>query len=334
MAKQKLISTKMKVFMLCLFAGSIISFSAAGVLLYNSDFTLANYFDVNDWNLSFFSNSSRLQGHESYLTNQDLNEIENLSIDFNGYNVYFETYEGNTLDLYLYDNFNRRSNSRNVTSSNTVESPFSISREGNKLTVKPNTNLLTELASHYEFMIKIPYSYSKTLNINSSSGEMNLDNLKLSNINLKAINSTINLNSVSCESANISLTNGNIHGDSFSSKNLVASTVNGNLYFSPLSGEVKLTTVNGNIHSTITSYLTNLDINTTSGYVNLNIPDEGDFSFNYSTMNGEFLSELNNPNGSYLDIPTKVQGSTEFSTGNGTNKINVKTVSGNFKIYN
>lgn len=320
MAKKKLISTKMKIFIACIFLGSILSFSAAGVLLYNSGFQLSNYFDFDNYDIGLFYNN-RLNGYEVYTANENLDGVENLTLDFNGYDTYIETYSGSTIELSI-ENLNG-SNSE-ISNSN----PFNISRDNGSLSIKPNTDLNNDLFKHSNFIIKIPYSYAKNLNLNIISGNVSLTNLTLNDLSVKTINADVILNSTTCETSNISTTNGYIDANTFTSKILSLNTVDGNIYFSPLIGEVSLSTISGNASLTLSNSLTKLDVVSTSGEVELTLPSSPNFAVNFSTVSGDLYNSLND------SFASENQENINFNLGNGDNKLNIKTVSGNLSLYN
>lgn len=330
MTKKKLISTKMKVFMLSLLLGSVIAFSFAGVVLYNSGFSFANYFNVAEWQLGLLSHSDynySFSSDEKYSINQDLNGIEELNVDFNGYTVYFENYEGPNLAL-------ETSNRFLDLDENSTDSPFEISYEGNKLTVKPNKSILSNVNENYLFIIKIPYSYNKNLNINSVCGSIKLDSSQLINLNINSINCDVMLSNLNCENATINITNGNIATNAFVSKVFNASTINGNIHSTPISGEIKLSTISGDIWALLTNSVTKLDASTTSGNIHFNLPVESNFTFNYSTINGEFYRDLNNVTSTIKEPSKSPEGNINFSIGTGENKIDVKTINGDLTLSN
>lgn len=319
MAKNKLISTKMKIFMACIFLGSILSFSAAGILLYNSGFQLSNYFDFNNYDIGFFYDNE-LDGYEISKSTESLDGVENLSLDFNGYDAYVQTYSGTSIELSM-----KTLNNSNIAINNDI---FQVSRDNGVLSIKPNPNIDSNLLNQSAFIIKIPYSYSKNLNLNLVSGNISLTNLTLNELNVKTIDADIILNSTTCETSNISTTNGYIDANSFTSKNLILNTIDGNVYVSPLIGEVSLSTISGTVSLELSNSLSKLDITSTSSEINLTLPSSPNFGVNFSTVSGILYNNIDD------SLNYESNESSNFNLGNGDNKLNIKTISGDVSLYN
>lgn len=323
MNKKKLISTKMKIFMTLLLIGSIALFSIAGVVLYNSGFKLNNYFNLKNPTLDYFNNHYVDYNKESFSTTSSLNGIENLNLDFNEYITSIETYEGEDIKVSVYP---RNSNIQDISS------PIIITPDNNTLTIKANTDTLSKVNNNdFEFLIQIPYSYSKNLNINLLSGDISLHNINLLNLTIKSTDSDITLDNLKSESATISVTNGNINTNNSTINKTSFDTVSGDIDLNNASGSVTLSSVNGDIDSTLTDSLTDLSINTTSGDVDLSIANNNNISVSFSSTTGEFEPNISDPSLNNLSIP-KSGGSINFALGTGTSKIDVTTVTGDFAL--
>lgn len=325
MTNKKIISTKMKFFMSFLLVSSIICFSTAFIQLYYSNFKLSNYFNVNEsiledlFNKHSVNRTNTINGDEIFSKTFNLNEIDNINIDFNGYTVFLKSYPGDTLSLYAYSNEGIQIQNNNDFISSNVDNKT--------LNLLPSSNLSSVVNNkkNIDFLIKIPYSYSNNLSANLFSGSIKLDNLTLKSLNLKSISSDISLSNITCETSNISNTNGNITTNTFRTKDLYLNTINGNISSTELSGKVMLSTVNGNVSALISPSLTNIDINTTSGEVYLSTPNDSNLSINYSTVNGDFYK--NKDNNKQLN-----KENVSLTLGDGSTKANIKTVSGNLNL--
>lgn len=331
MAKKKFISTKMKVVMASVLIGSIASFTAAGVVLYNSDYKLSNYFDISELEFDFYrNNNSSYYGNKIFTDNIEINGLENLDFIFDSNSAYFESYNGNSIEISLYS-----TSQTNLPSNST---PFIANSENNHLKVTPNKEVVSDTNSNkYTYVIKIPTSYNKELKINSSLGRIELNNFNITSLDIKSKNTNVNLNNVSCNNGHINITNGDFSSKAFNSKELSIEGVNSNIYSSQISGNVNITSINGYVHCTASNNLTNLNTSVNSGDIELNIPSDGNFTINPSVINGSFHNDVlddknDKSHDQYDENHNKIP--TPFTLGNGENKITLSVVNGHISIDN
>ncbi|GAB6168408.1 hypothetical protein JCM1393_08680 [Clostridium carnis] len=327
MARKKIISTKMKIFMLALFISSISCFIAGFIVLSNSGFTLSKYFDTSDWFLGFNSYNE----NPNFNYSQSLSDIKSLTLDFgnavssdenisinkHSYSTSIENYSGDTLNVLGFTN-----NSNIITNGE----PFIVKKENNILKITFNKDIFTNNFA-VKFNIQIPQSYAGDLNITNTSGNVNLNNSSFTNLDIKSVNSDIQLDSIKSPKINLSTTNGNINTNFLTSNDLLLNTINGDANINNVSGVVKATAVNGDIFASLANPLSSFIANTTSGDVDISINDNKNLSVTYSTVNGDFTSNLANNN-----LPEHNE-NISFSIGDGSSIINVKTVTGDFTIY-
>lgn len=303
---KKLISTKMKVFMVFLLLTSITCFASSMVVLYKSDFKLSNYVNFDNWN--FWNNYHNYYSYNNYDNNifdEPLTDIINLNIDLTGYDVALEVHAGNNL---MISTSKDNSNILNITNTDGTL---------NILPSNVSSNLL----------IKIPSSYNKNLDLKFTTGYTNISNLTLESLNIQGINSDIGLTNINCNSNQISTTNGDINLNNITSKELSADSLNGDIYSSNLKGAVNLKTISGNIFASLTNEISTVTINSTNGDVDLEISTDNNFAIDYNTVSGEFNQYSDSHRFSKYDVVINNR-NYKITMGTGSVPVSITTVSG------
>lgn len=305
---KKLISTKMKIFMVFLLIASITCFTTSLVVLYRSDFKLSDYSNLNN-NWSFGWRDNYYNNFNTTLLDEPLTNIENLNIDFTGYKVTLEVYSGDNLII----------NSSDPSSS--TEKSLNISNTDGTLAISAS-NISRNL------LLKIPSSYTNNLDFKYTDGSANLSDITLESLKIQSTNSDININNVTLSSANISTTNGDINLNNINSKDLSVNTSNGEIFSTNLKGNVNLSSTSGDIFASLTNEITNSKINTTNGDVELNLPIDNNFLIDFNTTNGELDDYLNS---SKYNIKNH-NGNFKITIGTGVIPISVTTVNGDLSF--
>lgn len=305
---KKLISTKMKIFMVFLLIASITCFTTSLVVLYRSDFKLSDYSNLNN-NWSFGWRDNYYNNFNTTLLDEPLTNIENLNIDFTGYKVTLEVYSGDNLII----------NSSDPSSS--TEKSLNISNTDGTLAISAS-NISRNL------LLKIPSSYTNNLDFKYTDGSANLSDITLESLKIQSTNSDININNVTLSSANISTTNGDINLNNINSKDLSVNTSNGEIFSTNLKGNVNLSSTSGDIFASLTNEITNSKINTTNGDVELNLPIDNNFLIDFNTTNGELDDYLNS---SKYNIKNH-NGNFKITIGTGVVPISVTTVNGDLSF--
>lgn len=305
---KKLISTKMKIFMVFLLIASITCFTTSLVVLYRSDFKLSDYSILNN-NWSFGWRDNYYNNFNTTLLDEPLTNIENLNIDFTGYKVTLEVYSGDNLII----------NSSDPSSS--TEKSLNISNTDGTLAISAS-NISRNL------LLKIPSSYTNNLDFKYTDGSANLSDITLESLKIQSTNSDININNVTLSSANISTTNGDINLNNINSKDLSVNTSNGEIFSTNLKGNVNLSSTSGDIFASLTNEITNSKINTTNGDVELDLPIDNNFLIDFNTTNGELDDYLNS---SKYNIKNH-NGNFKITIGTGVVPISVTTVNGDLSF--
>jgi len=278
----------------------LISLSLSGVLFSSAGVSWAD----------FFSFTNIRMDEIKYKT--DINEERIISLDN------LDKFEVNTISSNI--NFiieNREDIKVNfkgfVSSSNSQEWPkLVIDNLGEKVLVNvkyPKGIQLGLKVSDLDLDIYIPENYSKDLYVHTTSGDVKLDILKPNSFEFKSISGNLVANGILANEGNIATTSGDVKIDSFS----------GDLNFKSVSGDL------------IVNYKDSLDNNikldTTSGDIDIRLPKDASFFLDTKTVSGDIN----------CDFPLTLEGSINNKNlkgrrGDGKNKIDISTISGEINI--
>lgn len=321
---KKLISTKMKVFMVFLLITSITCFTTSTVVLYRSNFKLSDYINFDSWNNWYNHNFEFGYNYNDYNTtflDEPLTDIQNLNIDFAGHDVTLEVHAGSNLIINS-SNTTIGTVYRSTDSSNTTSNSLNVANSEGTLTVVPYT-------MPKQILVKVPSTYNKNIDLKTTSGYIDLSNLTLESFNINGVNSDIYLNNINCKSSTVHTINGDINLDNLTSTDLLVDTVDGEIYASNLKSNINLKTISGDIFAGLTNELTNATIKSTSGSINLEVLESNNFSIDYSTINGDleqYSSDFRNYN------ITNNNRNYKISMGTGAVPISITTVDGDLSF--
>lgn len=307
---KKLISTKMKIFMAFLLIGSITFFTSSMVVLYRSDFKLSDYTNFGRWDLGW--NNHHYYDYSNTFLDEPLTNIQNLNMDFTGYDVELEVHSGSNLIINGNPNFSSVDNSLNVTNVDGT------------LTILPS-NISRNI------LIKLPSSYNNNLDFKFTDGYANLSNMTLKTLKIQCVNADLDINVVTLTSGDLSTTNGDITLKDISSNDLSANTLDGEIYSANLKGNVNLTTIEGDIFAGLSNEINNSKFNTTNGDVNLELPPDNNFLIDYNTVSGDFDQYSNSSNFNKYDIKRNNR-NYKITIGTGAIPISVTTVDGDLSF--
>lgn len=311
---KKLISTKMKVFMVFLFITSITCFASSAVVLYNSNFKFSDYTNWDNWNINWGYNHYTYNNYDKTVLDEPLTDITNLNIDFNGYDVVVQLHSGNNIII-----------NTNINSTESISSDYlTVNKSDKTLSISPkniNKNVL----------VKIPSTYSKNLSLNFTSGSADLSNITLEALNIQGINSDLNLNNLTCTSSILSTTNGNITLNNITSNDLSVDTLNGEVYLTNLKGNITIKTISSNIFANLTNEITNGSFNSTNGNIELQLPSDNNFLIDYNTVNGELDTYSASSNTSNFNI-TSNNRNHKIKMGTGITPISITTIDGDLSL--
>lgn len=188
--------------------------------------------------------------------------------------------------------------------------------------------LMTDWSS--ELDVYIPRTYQADLSVKTISGE--IENADISGFRNVALESTSGRIEASGKSENqetlkLKTVSGRISANNISGYQTVeADSTSGRIELSNLAGAVDASTVSGRITLAFDELKNNMKANSTSGRVTIDLPDSANYALNFETVSGDL------DNGQSLHLSRQTRTYYEGVTGDGTYKVEVKTVSGSLQI--
>lgn len=241
----------------------------------------------------------------------------------------------------------------NVTKNNSNYEPELIITQFNKdLKISIEHKKIFQLVlfrSHHNSRLEIylPVEYSKDISISTVSGDIYQDNFKLNKVNYKTVSGDIKIDKVYAEDVSVRTTSGDIKlngecnnftlrtvsGD-FSSSELFTKesdirTTSGDISIKNFKGDFTSNHVSGDVKVCYLEFNNDISIKTTSGDIKFILPVDAEFNISFNSTsgdyNGDFPITVKN-----IDKKHKIEG----IVGDGKNKIEVNTVSGDLDLIN
>ena len=297
MKKKKFMSKSMIIFIVVLALIFITTYTISGILLLNSNYSLAKYF--NNFNISFDSNNfnsslgkNNVNDSRSYELKDTLN---NINISTYSTDVVISSSTSDKIKVNVVGKAKKNSSLNtlfNINDSNSSE--FSIS-EKDKISLGRSLTL----------NISIPSKYNKKIYINSASSDISLSGLNLNVININNTSGDLNINNTSSSNTKINSTSGDIN-------------IGGNL------GDISINSTSGDIDLYLDKLGDSINISSYSGDIDLS-NTETNYSLVFKTTSGDFYNETS-------QIYNKSINTYTMTSGNGNSKVNVSTISGDFSF--
>lgn len=155
--------------------------------------------------------------------------------------------------------------------------------------------------------IYIPAQFTKEINAASVSGDINIENFNGTKIQLKT-------------------TSGNLGANSLKAMEIQADSISGNINFEKVEGNLKISTVSGDVSAEVTLLEDDILIKTISGEAKLTLPSSSSFVFDLESISGDIKNNFDSK------IKSASERSMQGSSGNGENAIKITTVSGGITI--
>ncbi len=244
------------------------------------------------------------------IKSQDINTDKTLSMD-NIKNVYIDVVsedvniipaDSKDIKVHFYGSYS---------SSKAGVPELKVQNTQGKLNIKVTQPIVVGLNfrnSDLKLDIYLPKSYSESVSINTVSGDLNIEGFDMDGFNFSSVSGNLNALSLSTKDSGMNTTSGDAVIKGFC----------GNLRFSSVSGDIDIKYSNFN---------SNLKINTTSGESKIKLPESSGFSLKFDSVSGSTHSNF--------PLSTKEKPGSHHSEallGNGTNRIEVNTVSGDLDI--
>lgn len=175
--------------------------------------------------------------------------------------------------------------------------------------------------------IYIPKNYSNSINITTTSGDLDISKMKFNDLILGTVSGDIKLNDLILKNLVANTTSGDLDSINVSSDKLVFNSTSGDIEVGNACEDIQVNTISGDIDVSYKDYNNDISANTVSGDIKLILPKKSEFQLDAKTVSGDLR----------CDFPITVQGkqknSLEGTVGSGKNKINIGTTSGDLNIY-
>lgn len=295
--KKKFMSKPMKILIIVLSAVFISTYIISAVLLFNSNYSLSNYFD--DFNISFDSNHFNFGSNRySVDDSRDLSlsdTLSNISISTSSIDILAEPSDSDNIRINIMGKAREHS---------TLDSLFTINdSNSSELSISQKSNRIW--GEHLVLKIYIPTKYNKDITIQTTSGDTTLSQLTLGTINITSTSGDVDLDNISCTESKMNLTSGDVEATA-------------NL------GNVDIASTSGDIDLTLDKLGSSNKISSVSGDVDLSTTDTN-YSIIFETTSGDL------DNGSSQSY-NKSHNTYTMKSGNESNKFDVTTTSGDFSF--
>ncbi|MCR3921557.1 MAG: DUF4097 domain-containing protein [Firmicutes bacterium] len=176
-----------------------------------------------------------------------------------------------------------------------------------KIEVRPRTGLNINARIRLTLDIYTPKTYAESIRVDTVSGELDIAELTLKQLEF---------NSVS----------GDIESDAVEAEQLVIKTTSGNMNIDDFSGMISANSVSGDLTVEYREYAHDIEFNTTSGRTELSLPATAQFEVRLQSVSGKVNSEF--------PITINSSSSRDFAgiVGSNEHSIDVRSVSGGIDI--
>lgn len=299
---KKFISTKVIITAIVSLIICIGCFLAAIIVIFNSDCTLAK--ELKNHNFSILND---FEFNSRFTTN--FNDERSIAIDDNMEKI----------------NINSTAADIEVEFSNSISSEIKMITEGkfasdksfediiNDFKYSNNTaNISTKESSLsfglFKLKLYIPSKYKNNIDINTVSGDTICSNSNtLSSINIKSTSGDIELNNLTTQNTSISVISGELDIKNCTTSKSNINTTSGDVYAENSDlGISKIKTTSGDIDIDMINLGKSMDINSTSGDVYLTVPSTENFNVNFSSLSGEIYDDSSHKSGEKtINVTTK-----------------------------
>lgn len=175
--------------------------------------------------------------------------------------------------------------------------------------------------------IYVPSDYKESLKIDSSSGDVTIDNFTLNNLNCKLSSGNLKFNALTVNNFDYICSSGNLNAGSLNSKYSNLKSTSGNIDIGNFKGDLKSNSSSGNVKIAYSEFNNAVDIHVSSGRVDLKLPETAEFNLNAKASSGSVTCKFP------ITITDKqkdnyLQGTVKSDK----NKVVISTSSGNINV--
>lgn len=200
-----------------------------------------------------------------------------------------------------------------------------IIEEGKSLKIRVKRPFLGVRPYTAKLTVRIPLNYNKSLDLNASSGDVTIPQLKLDKLEVNLSSGHFNGSDFQLDEAKISDSSGHITLDNSDIKKLKLNASSGHVTVNSFTGLIDGQSSSGNVEINLADFVNDIKFKLSSGRFILNSPDSKlDAELNLRTSSGNIE----------VDFPVTISkkgtnNSLKGKCGNGKYKIDVQNSSGN-----
>ncbi|MCX7708461.1 MAG: DUF4097 domain-containing protein [Clostridia bacterium] len=200
-----------------------------------------------------------------------------------------------------------------------------VVREKHKVNISIGFNFTNQ---ELKLDLYVPKSYAGSLELGTSSGDVNVDGLSFDRFNFSSSSGNLHAASLNTKNAELNTSSGDFTVKGFSG-GLRFNSSSGKLDASDvdLTGNMSVNTSSGDINVDFSKLAGNINSNTSSGEVKLRLPENAEFDVQFDTSSGDF--ETNFP----LTQNIKNRHEVRAKAGNGGSNITAHSSSGDLQIF-
>ncbi|MEH7251540.1 DUF4097 domain-containing protein [Neobacillus niacini] len=206
-----------------------------------------------------------------------------------------------------------------------------VKEDGNSLVVEMQRKMFNwfSFSEKRQLKIYIPEDYNRNMNIQIGSGSLNFsgESMKLNKLSLDIGSGNVNLDHLEVAEFTHDGSSGNVKIDTLTTKTGTFDLSSGNLDIKHYSGAVNADVSSGKFSVQMDNLEGPIEIDLSSGNVNLDLPDNADFSLNGHVSSGDIKSEFP------LTTTSSDKKSLKGTHGSGKHKIDISVSSGDIDIF-
>lgn len=213
----------------------------------------------------------------------------------------------------------------------TGKGSLTVKETGNIIVVETKRKMFNwfSFSEKRNLKIYIPEDYNRNMNIQIGSGSINFSgqSMKLNELSLDIGSGNVNIDHLEVNEFTHDGSSGNVKIDTLKTKSSTFDLSSGNLEVNHFTGALKADISSGKLAIQMDKLNDPIEIDLSSGNLNLDLPDNADFNLNGEVSSGNISS----------DFPLTTNGTDKKSLkgthGSGKNQINVDVSSGNIHIF-
>lgn len=206
-----------------------------------------------------------------------------------------------------------------------------VKEAGSRLVIETKRKMFNwfSFSEKRQLKIYIPEDYNRNLKIQIGSGNLNFSgqSMKLNELSLDIGSGNVNMDHIEVNEFTHDGSSGNVEIDTLNTKTGTFDLSSGNLEIEHFTGALKADVSSGKFSVQMDKLNDSIDIDLSSGDVNLDLPDKADFNLDGKVSSGNISS----------DFPLTTNGTDnkdiKGTHGSGKNKITISVSSGDVHIF-